>query len=116
MWFANSAHLFSSAFPVLENLLTPSNSLFAKSSFDNGVLPVPMMPNRSGIQSSRNKLYKAGASFLQQRSPVAPYITKMVGCDFICFITFPALLFYSISVHIFLHPKMKTSKILPRAL
>src|SRR6476620_9309327 len=59
---------------LLLNSCIPSNKCSRNFSLEYSLRPMPTTANFSGIQSSRNKLYKAGVNFLLFKSPLPPKI------------------------------------------
>src|SRR6476620_6807859 len=72
---------------LLLNSWIPSNKWSRNFSFEYSLRPMPTTANFSGIQSSRNKLYKAGVNFLLFKSPLPPKIKiadaggRLLFCD-----------------------------------
>src|SRR5476651_1083930 len=83
MFFENTSHLALVTLPLRENWLISSISFARNCTSVKCVRPVPIMENCSGIQPSKYKLYKAGASLRAFRSPVPPKMINMVDCDLI---------------------------------
>src|SRR5512133_520734 len=82
-WDANASHVLSSVFPRRENVSTPSRSRWRNSSILISLRSTPTTAKRSGSHLSRNRLYSAGTSLRQVRSPAAPNMTPVVGSGWI---------------------------------